>query len=111
LAIVGSCNPRRSHDTAARYVFTTGTVSGINGISSNILELSPYYSGSNGTGTNSTVMLVNSALSKWAQLGWYKSKIQNGTDITRQSALEFYLSSTQNFYDFFGSKPVQTQTW
>lgn len=33
-AIVCSCNPSRNHDNAARYVFTTGSVSGINGMKS-----------------------------------------------------------------------------
>lgn len=111
LAIVGSCNPGRSHDNAARYVITTGTVSGINGVSSNILELDPYYSGNNGTGTNSTIMLVNTAHSKWAQLGWFKSKIQAPPQIRRSAGLEFYLSSSQNYFQWFGPRSVQTQTW
>ena len=110
-AYVASCNPGRSHDNAARYVITTGSVSGINGLTSNILELDPYYSGSNGTGTNSTIMLVNSSLSQWAQLGWFKSKIHYGFLVTREAGLEFYLSSSQNYFQWFGGRSVQTQTW
>lgn len=110
-AIVGSCNPNRSHDNVARYVLTTGVVTGINGLSANILELDPYYSGSNGTGTNATIMLVNTTHSKWAQLGWFKSKIANGSTIKREAGLEFYLGSSQNYFQWFGSKAVQTQTW
>lgn len=110
-AIIGSCNPNRSHDNAARYVITASVVSGINGLSSNILELSPYYSGSNGTGTNATIMLVNTTHSKWAQLGWFKSKIADGSTVKRDAGLEFYLSSSQNSFQWFGSKQVQTQTW
>jgi hypothetical protein len=109
-AFVASCNPGRSHDNTARYVSTIGSVSGINGISANILELDPYYSGSNGTGTNSTIMLTNSSYSQWAQLGWFKSKIDGGT-VKREAGLEFYLGSSQNYYRWFGSKQVQTQTW
>jgi hypothetical protein len=110
LAVVGSCIPGRTHDIIARWVITTGTVSGINGVKANILELDPYYSGSNHTGTNATVMLVNTAHSKWAQLGMYKSKIQNGSTTTRQAALEFYSSQFVNIFEFFGSRSVQTQT-
>lgn len=109
-AFVASCNPGRSHDSTARYVVTMGTVSGINGISANILELDPYYSGSNGTGTNSTIMLTNSSYSQWAQLGWFKSKIDGGT-VKREAGLEFYLGPSQNYFQWFGSKQVQTQTW
>jgi hypothetical protein len=85
-------------------------VSGINGVKADILELSPYYSGSNHAGTLSTVMLTNDAHSKWAQLGWYKGKIQDGSTTTRQAALEWYTSSLTNIYYFFGSRAVQTQT-
>jgi len=110
VAIVGSCNPGRGHDTAARYVATTGTVAGVNGISANILELDPFYTGQNGTGTNSTIMLVTGGLTQWAQLGWFKSKINTG-QVHREAGLEFYLSSNNNTFQFFGSKQVQTQTW
>lgn len=95
-AVVASCNPNRPHDNAARYVITTATVNGVNGISSSILELNPMYSGSNGAGTNSTIMLVNSTLSEWAQLGWFKSQITSGSTL-RESGLEFYQSSSQNY--------------
>lgn len=55
-----SCVPNPSpHDDAARYSVTVGSLSGITGVSSNILELDPYYTGQNGTGTNSSIMLVN----------------------------------------------------
>jgi hypothetical protein len=110
VAIVGSCNPNRGHDNTARYVATTGTVAGVNGISANILELDPFYTAQNGTGTNSTIMLVDSGLAKWAQLGWFKSKI-NSSQVHREAGLEFYLSSNNNTFQFFGSKQVQTQTW
>lgn len=113
LAIVGSCNPGRPHDppnTASRFVYTATNVSGVNGVNADILELSPYYSGVNKAGTNGTVMLTKTDLSQWAQLGWYKSKIADSVNIKRQSGIEFYLSRTQNFFEWFASHPVQTQT-
>lgn len=109
-AFTGSCTPTRGHDNVARHVSTVGGVTGITGVAANILELDPYYSGSNHAGTNSTILLTNGPITKWAQLGWYKAKIQDPNNASRQSALEFYLSSTQNFFSFFGPKPVQTQT-
>ncbi len=84
------------------------TVSGINGVKSSILELDPFYSGMNGTGTNSTVML-NIGASKWAQLGWFKSKI-DGNVVRRETGLEFFLDLAHNYWRWYGARPVQTST-
>ncbi len=99
LAYEASCVPGRGHDNAARYAVTSGHVSGINGLSSTILELNPYYSGSNSTGTNSSIMLLRWSPTQWAQLGWIKSKLYGGT-VTRKVFLEFYLGPSQNYYRF-----------
>lgn len=108
LAYQASCNPGRSHDNGARRVITSGVVTGINGVSSNILELDPYYSGVNGTGTNSTIMFANQPGSQWVQLGWFKSKIDGGIT-KRESGMQVVVGS--NYFVWFGSRPVQTRTW
>jgi hypothetical protein len=77
-AALAACNPGRSHDNAARYASTVATISGISGVSSDVEEYDPYYSGQNGTGTNATIMITKANLDSWAQLGWFKSKIQGG---------------------------------
>jgi hypothetical protein len=105
-----SCVPGRAHDNGPYRVHTQGAVTGINGLSANILELDPYYSGYNNAGTNSTILLTNQANTQWAQLGWFKSKI-DGATTKRQSGLEFYIDGSHNYFQWFGSRTVQTQTW
>lgn len=74
-----SCAPGRSpHDNTARYVATAANVSGVDGISSSILEYDPYYSAYNAAGTNSSVVLTKPDISQWAQLGWIVSQIDGG---------------------------------
>jgi hypothetical protein len=111
-AALASCNPGRTpHDGAARYAITAATVSSLTGVSSSILEYSPYYSGFNATGTNATVLLVQqSPVQRWAQLGWFKSKIRDGT-VRRESGLEFFLSSSQNYFQWWSGRQTGTSTW
>jgi hypothetical protein len=110
---LASCQPERggTHDTVARYDITTAGISSLTGISSSITEYDPYYSGSNSTGTNATDMMVQwSPSTRWAQLGWFKSKIDGGVT-KRESGLEFYLSGSQNYFEWFGSKSIGHSTW
>jgi len=104
-----ACAPRRSHDIVARHAGTLGNASSLTGIASSILEISPYYSGNNPTGTVATVMLTTNNVTQWAQWGWYKSKIDNG-NIQRQIGMEFYISAADNTFLFFGAKPIGDQT-
>lgn len=109
--VLGACATGRTHDSSARYVITAGDVSGINGISSSILEYDPNYTGVNSTGTNASVMLVGtSGGTRWAQLGWLKSKLDGG--VTRREVfVEFYLSSSQNYFQFWTAKSLGSSTW
>ena len=107
--VLASCNPGRDHDNAARYAITAKTVSGITGVSASILEYNPYYSGSNGTGTNATIMLLKRNPTQWGQLGWFKSKIDNGT-IQRQVGVEYYISASDNRWYFWPGKTVGSTT-
>lgn len=103
--VSASCAPPRlPHDTAARYVATTGMPSGLTGVHANIEQYDPYYSAYNGAGTNMTLMLVGWNPTRWAQIGWFKMKV-NGVTI-RESGTEFYLSPTQNYWTFYGSRPI-----
>ena len=71
---LAACTGRTPHDNAARQVNTSGSVSGITGISSSILEKDPVYTGYNSTGTFASDRLVSwSSGAQWAQLGWTKS--------------------------------------
>lgn len=106
-AVLASCAPNRSpHDSAARYVITAGAVSGINGLQATISHYDPYYTGVNGTGTNMTIMLLSRRTTdQWAQWGWFKSKLHNGS-ITRETGYEIFVSGSDNLFQFFGSEPA-----
>jgi hypothetical protein len=104
------CTSRNTHDNTARYAATTGGVTGITGISSSILEYDPYYTGFNATGTNASIMLTLNDISKWAQLGWMKSKIDGGV-VRREVFLERFFSSSDNTFQFWPAKPLDTSTW
>jgi hypothetical protein len=108
---LASCDPGRAHDNAARYTITAKGVTGLTGIASSILEVNPYYSGMNDTGTNATVMLLRrSPTTQWAQLGWFKSQIQQGGVTARQVGLEFYVSANDNRFSFWPGKAVGSTT-
>jgi len=107
-AVVG--RSRNTHDNTARYAATTGGVTGITGISSSILEYDPFYTGFNTTGTNASIMLTLNDISKWAQLGWIKSKIDGGV-VQREVFLELFFSSSDNTFQFWPAKPLDTATW
>ena len=110
-ACSGQLPGRTSHNNVAARDGSFVAVGGLNGISSSILEYDPYYSGSNGTGTNATVLLAEPGGGYWAQLGWFKSKIDGGT-IKRETGLEFYgLNSINRYFKWFGSHTVGTSTW
>ena len=93
----------------ARYAATVKVVAGITGVAASIQEYDPYYSGNNGTGTNMTVMLLKRNPTQWGQLGWMKSKIDNGT-IQRQVGIEYYISSSDNRFYFWPGKTIGTYT-
>ncbi len=110
-ATLASCNPGRApHDRTARYVVTMGNISSLTGVTADILEYDPYYTAYNATGTNASEMLVKYSPTQWAQLGWLKSKLWNGT-VQRSVFLEFHLSSSQNYYQFMSAEPLGTSTW
>ncbi len=108
---LAACTGRTPHDNAARQVNTSGSVSGITGISSSILEKDPVYTGYNSTGTFASDRLVSwSSGAQWAQLGWTKSKLHTGV-AERDVFVEFYLSVPQNYWQFWPAKTVGTSTW
>jgi hypothetical protein len=109
-ATLAACQPHRHHDTAARYAVTLASKSSLTGVSASIEQYNPYYSEGNPTGTNATVMLTNSTYTKWAQLGWYKSKI-DGNVTKRESGAEFFLSISQNYFNWWAARPVGESTW
>jgi hypothetical protein len=60
LGAAQQCVPTRSpHDDYARHVFVSGSPSGTVGIAADVLEMNPYYTGHNGTGTNASVMILD----------------------------------------------------
>lgn len=105
-----SCATGRLHDNAARYAITSSAKASLTGVSATILEYDPSYSGWNDTGTNATIMLANSAGTKWAQWGWFKSQIQTSGTTRRQVGLEFYVSASDNTFRFWPGRTVGTTT-
>lgn len=101
-----ACNPGRIHDSAARYVITAGSPASLSGVSASIKEYDPFYTGQNGTGTNASVMLAKFSPTQWAQVGWAKSKIQDGVTIKRQVFTEFWIDSSHNFFHFWPAHSV-----
>ena len=107
---LGACTGRTTHDAAARYAITSSAESYLTGVSASITQYDPYYSGFNGTGTNATIMLANSAGTSWAQLGWFKSKLDGGS-VKREDGLEFWVSPSNQYFKWFSSEPLGGSTW
>ncbi len=105
------CTNRSPHDNGARQTHNVADVPAISIISSDITEYDPYYTGQNSTGTNASILLVRQTPSlQWAQLGWLKSKLDNGS-VQREVFVELWVNSIENFYQFWPGKPVGTSTW
>ena len=91
-----ACVPGRTpHDITARWVYLAGNPNNLTGISSKIEQYSPYYSGSNDTGTNSSVMLVDWNIpgigTLWSQFGWNKTQLENPGVTHRTTFTEFFV--------------------
>jgi hypothetical protein len=103
------CTNRALHDDVARYVITTAAANATI-MSSSILEYDPYYTAFNRTGTNASVLLVRQGTPfQWAQLGW--TKHAQGGPIEREVFTEFFVSPTDNRWQFWPAEPVGTETW
>lgn len=107
---LATCTGRSAHDTAARYAITSAAISQLTGVSASVTQYDPYYSGYNGTGTNATVMLANSTATSWAQLGWFKSKLDGGV-VKREDGLQYWVSPSNNYFKWFTSQPVGNSVW
>lgn len=105
-----SCATGRPHDDGARYAITSSAISSLTGVSASILEYDPSYSGYNDTGTNATIMLANSAGTRWAQWGWFKSQLQTPGTTRRQVGLEFYISASDNTFEFWPGRSIGSVT-
>jgi hypothetical protein len=54
-------------------------------------------------------MMASGDITRWAQLGWFKSKI-NGGVTHRESGLEFNTPQSGNQFEWFGPEPVNNST-
>lgn len=115
-ALAYSCIPGRSAaggtysaDVALNLGGTT-----VNGVSASILEYSPYTT--DATGTTVSVMLTQDpAYSGWAQLGWFKTKIQEPDgrigSMHRSVGIEFHPQTGSPSWQFWTAEPVGNMTW
>jgi hypothetical protein len=108
--VQASCDPSRSpKDSVARYVATIANETGITGVSAYIEQYDPGYTKANPTGTNATEMITNVTRVGWAQLGWFESLLDGGTE-KRESGAEFH-DATQNYFLWYGARPIGEATW
>lgn len=85
-------------------------VTDLTGVKAEIEEYDPYYSGVNPAGTNATVMLNRRVSGNhWAQFGWWDSKI-GVTNPIRRVGLEFFVSSSDNRFQFWAAQPIGQKT-
>lgn len=112
--VSASCMPPRNppaEDFSARYVITSSLLSGVNGLQATISHYDPYLSGDNGTGTNMSLMLLSRhTTDSWAQWGWLKSKLDNGS-VTRETWYQLWTDGSHYINQFFGAEPAGNNSY